>query len=147
LNEKIEVSVPVYPSEDIDKVKQAVSNLLKTSNFNELRINGVTYLTCILEERAELDKLREMLEKERIRNAARRLLRKNRSKDRLVFFLNKQAAYVGRVSFSEAHGESPLGPIQFKIESVDIDSLIDWLAPRVFRKPNRRSKKKNRLKK
>jgi len=142
LTEKIEVSVPVYPSEDIDKVKQAVSNLIKTPNFNELRINGATYLTCILEERVELDKLREMLEKERIRNAARRLLRKNRSKDRLVFFLNKQAAYVGRVSFSEANGESPLGPIQFKIESDDIDSFIDWLAPRVFRKQNRRSKRK-----
>ncbi len=142
MTEKIEVSVPVYPSEDIDKVKQAVSNLLETPNFNELRTNAVTYLTCILEERAELDKLREMLGKERIRNAARRLLRKNRSKDRLVFFLNKQAAYVGRVSFSEAHGESPLGPIQFKVESDDIDSLIDWLAPRVFRKPNRRSKRK-----
>ncbi len=142
MTEKIVVSVPVYPSEDIDKVKQAVSNLLETPNFNELRTNAVTYLTCILEERAELDKLREMLEKERIRNAARRLLRKNRSKDRLVFFLNKQAAYVGRVSFSEAHGESPLGPIQFKVESNDIDSLIDWIAPRVFRKPNRRSKRK-----
>lgn len=142
MTEKIEVSVPVYPSEDIDKVKQAVSNLLETPNFNELRINAVTYLTCILEERMELDKLREMLEKERIRNAARRLLRKNRSRDRLFFFLNKQAAYVGRVSFSEAHGESPLGPIQFKVESDDIDSLIDWLAPRVFRKPNRRSKRK-----
>ena len=138
MTEKIEISVPVYPSEDIDKVKQAVSNLLITPNFNELQINGITYLTCILEERSELDKLRDLLEKERIRNAARRLLRKNRSKDRLVFFLNKQAAYVGRVSFSEAHGESPLGPIQFKILSDDIDSLIDWLAPRVFRKPNRR---------
>jgi predicted RNA binding protein with dsRBD fold (UPF0201 family) len=142
LTEKIEVSVPVYPSEDIDKVKQAVSNLLKTPNFNELRIDGVTYLACILEERAELDKLRVLLEKERIRNAARRLLRKNRSNDKLVFFLNKQAAYVGRVSFSEAYGESPLGTIQFEIESDDIDSLIDWLAPRVFRKPNRRSKRK-----
>jgi predicted RNA binding protein with dsRBD fold (UPF0201 family) len=145
LTEKIEISVPIFPSEDIGKVKQAVSNLLETPNFNEIRINGTTYLTCILEERAGLDKLREMIKKERIRNAARRLLRKDRNRETLVFFLNKQAAYVGRVSFSKSFGESPLGTIRFKIESEDIDSVIDWLAPRVFRKPNRLSKRKNRL--
>lgn len=145
MTEKIEISVPIFPSEDIGKVKQAVSNLLETPNFNEIRINGTTYLTCILEERAGLDKLREMIKKERIRNAARRLLRKDRNRETLVFFLNKQAAYVGRVSFSKSFGESPLGTIRFKIESEDIDSVIDWLAPRVFRKPNRLSKRKNRL--
>jgi len=145
LTEKIEISVPIFPSEDISKVKEAVSNLLETPNFNEIQINGTTYLACILEERAGLDKLREMIKKERIRNATRRILRKDRTEETLVFFLNKQAAYVGRVSFSKPYGESPLGTIQFKIESGDIDAVIDWLAPRVFRKPNRRSKRKNRL--
>ena len=141
MTEKIEVSVPVYPSEDINKVKQAVSNLITTPNFNEIQINGITYLTCVLEGLSELDKLREMMKKERIQNAARRLLRKDRSRDTLVFFLNKQAAYVGRLSFSDPAGESPLGPIRFKIVSTDIDLIIDWIAPRVFRKPNRRLKR------
>ncbi len=141
MTEKIEITVPVYPSEDIDKVKQAVSNLIKTPNFNEIQINGITYLTCVLEKISELDKLREMVKKERIQNAARRLLRRDRSRGTLIFFINKQAAYVGRLSFSNPAGESPLGPIQFKIESTDIDSIIDWIAPRLSRNTNRRSKR------
>jgi len=139
--EKIEVTVPVYPSEDINKVKQAVTNLIKTQNFTETQINGLTYLACTFEELSELDKLREMIKTERIQNAARRLLRKERSGETLIFFLNKQAAYVGRLSFSNPAGESPLGPIQFKIESTDIDSIIDWIAPRVSRNTKRRSKR------
>ena len=142
MTEKIEVTVPIYPSEDIDKVKYAVSNLLNTPNFNEVLMNDITYLTCVLEEREGLDKLREMIKKERIQNAARRLLRKDQNKETLVFFLNKQAAYVERISFTKPTGEPPLGPIRFKIESEDIDSIIDWFAPRLPRKPKHRSKRK-----
>jgi len=48
--------------------------------------------------------------------------------NRLVFYLNKQAAYAGHVSFSAPEGESPLGPIQVIIETENTDQLIDWLA-------------------
>jgi predicted RNA binding protein with dsRBD fold (UPF0201 family) len=48
--------------------------------------------------------------------------------NRIVFFLNKQAAYAGHVSFSAPEGESPLGPIQVILETENPEQLIDWLA-------------------
>jgi uncharacterized protein len=48
----------------------------------------------------------------------------------MTFFLNKQAAYAGHVSFSAPEGESPLGPIQVMIETDHMEELIDWLAGR-----------------
>jgi predicted RNA binding protein with dsRBD fold (UPF0201 family) len=56
--------------------------------------------------------------------------------NRIVFFLNKQAAYAGHVSFSAPEGESPLGPIQVILETEDPEQLIDWLAG----KPEERKK-------
>ena len=50
--------------------------------------------------------------------------------NRIVFFLNKQAAYAGHVSFSAPEGESPLGPIQVVIETENPEQVIDWLAGR-----------------
>ena len=107
MTEKIEISVPIFPSEDIGKVKQAVSNLLETPNFNEIRINGTTYLTCILEERAGLDKLREMIKKERIRNAARRLMTSVPYADSFGYYIGSVTALsnqFGKLKMSMAGG-------------------------------------------
>ena len=41
---------------------------------------------------------------------------------------NKQAAFMGRVSFCAPFGESPHGPISVSAETDDISALIDYLA-------------------
>jgi predicted RNA binding protein with dsRBD fold (UPF0201 family) len=46
----------------------------------------------------------------------------------MIFYLNKQAAYAGHVSFSAPEGESPLGPIQVIVETENPEQLVDWLA-------------------
>ncbi len=50
--------------------------------------------------------------------------------DRLVFYLNKQAAHAGRVSFS-AH--APLGDICVTVVSEDLVGLVEELAPSTVR--------------
>lgn len=77
---------------------------------------------------SSLDRLRMILQRDRIRAAARSVLRRSIEDNRLVFFLNKQAAYAGHVSFSAPEGESPLGPIQVIIETEKPEQLINWLA-------------------
>jgi predicted RNA binding protein with dsRBD fold (UPF0201 family) len=69
-----------------------------------------------------------ILQRDRIRAAARSVLRRSVDGNRIVFFLNKQAAYAGHVSFSAPEGESPLGPIQVTIETENPEQLINWLA-------------------
>jgi len=79
-------------------------------------------------DQSSLERFRMILQRDRIRAAARSVLRRSVEGNRLVFYLNKQAAYAGHVSFSAPEGESPMGPIQVIVEAVDPDQLIDWLA-------------------
>lgn len=78
-----------------------------------------------------LTKLYNLLRRERIRSAARRVLYDGMGEKIVVFYLNKQAAFVGHVSFSQAVGESPLGPIKVEILCDDPQEVINWLAPRM----------------
>ena len=79
-------------------------------------------------DQPSLERFRMILQRDRIRAAARSVLRRSVDGNRLVFFLNKQAAYAGHVSFSAPEGESPLGPIQVVVETESPEQLINWLA-------------------
>lgn len=68
-----------------------------------------------------------IIQRDRIRAAARAQLFRGMTEDRLVVYLNKQVAYAGHVSFSAPEGESPLGPIRVTIKSGDPVGVIDWL--------------------
>ncbi|MEJ2127090.1 MAG: RNA-binding domain-containing protein, partial [Candidatus Bathyarchaeota archaeon] len=87
-----------------------------------------------------LTKLSNLLKREQILAAARKVLRSSITNSSITFYLNKQVAYAGHVSFCQQSGESPLGPITVKIDCEDPKKLIDWLAPRPPRhsKPSRR---------
>ena len=74
-----------------------------------------------------LEKFRLVLQRDRIRAAARAVLSRGIEQDRIVVFLNKQVAYAGHVSFCEPERESPLGPIRLEIESEGLVGIIDWL--------------------
>jgi predicted RNA binding protein with dsRBD fold (UPF0201 family) len=94
------------------------------------RINGIQGLT----------KLSNLLKREQILTAARKVLRKSIDNNSLTFYLNKQVAFAGHVSFCQQSGESPLGPITVKIACEDPKKLVNWLAPKPLRrsKPSRR---------
>ena len=81
-------------------------------------------------DQLSLERFRMILQRDRIRAAARSVLRRSVDGNRIVFFLNKQAAYAGHVSFSAPEGESPLGPIRVTIETENPEQLINWLAGR-----------------
>lgn len=77
-----------------------------------------------------LTKLQNLLRRERIRDAARGVLFKGLRKKSITFYLNKQVAYAGHVSFCQPVAESPLGPIKVEITCDKPKELIEWLAPR-----------------
>ena len=68
-----------------------------------------------------------ILQRDRIRAAARSQLYKGLEGNKILAFLNKQVAYAGHVSFSAPEGESPLGPLRVLIESENPIEIIDWL--------------------
>jgi uncharacterized protein len=118
----------IYPTESEDNVKVAVSNVLDNVTVTiKTSVKGSTLITTA-KGQDSLIKLRNMLHNDRIRDAARRLLFKSISGNMISFYLNKQVAFAGHVSFSEETAESPLGPIKIDIEAEHPQQLVEWLA-------------------
>ena len=86
-----------------------------------------------------LIKLSNLLKRERILPAARKVLRNGMNKTSIVFYLNKQVAFVGHISFSQKTAESPLGPIKIQIRCDNPQNLIDLLAPKSIKTTRRKA--------
>ena len=124
------VETEINPSENEDKVKVAVNNVLANATITiKPSVKGST-LTALAKGQAALFRLRNLLRNDRIRDASRKLFFKSIRGNTITFYLNKQVAYAGHVSFSEKTGESPLGPLRVTIETDNPQQLIEWLAER-----------------
>jgi len=117
----VTVSCPVYPSEDPEKVKNALLEIFPTGDF--VLEDGIMSGT------ADLDNFSSLIRKQRILDATRsQMLRgMERSSRETRFSLNKQVATVGKVSFVEYR--TALGTIEVTVEDDDIQGLIDRVAP------------------
>ncbi len=131
---RIVVEVEVRPTEDRDKVLRALRNVFDPQSVRFERVGDSEVIIAESNTLASLFKLYYALRAERILDAARGALKKGvKSKDRMVFFLHKQAAFQGKISFVDGDHESPLGAIRFEVEHPDVKAVIDWLAPYTVR--------------
>jgi predicted RNA binding protein with dsRBD fold (UPF0201 family) len=128
--EKIKIKVEVNPTEDVIKVRQAVENIFVGLDFKEVQEGEIKLLIAYGEDSSILAKFAHILKRERIRDAARTVLYQGITENAITFFLNKQVASAGHISFCEPVGESPLGPIRVRINSGNPRELIEWLAPK-----------------
>jgi len=120
---EMKAKTPLNPTEDVDKVIEALSNMF---DYYQLEI-GDDYIS-ISGDKDSLLRLKEALEKRGIRNSARKIMIRE-AHDGVVFFkLNKQSAFSDVVNFAEEN-ISPLGEINVKIEVNSVEKFIDWLAP------------------
>ena len=126
----IYIEAEVNPTEDPEKVKRAIENIIGNAEFEIKPQRRGSILTAKARGMDGLTKFQNMLRRERIRNAARGVLFEGLSGKSITFYLNKQVAYVGHISFSKPVAESPLGPIKVQIQCGNPRELIDWLAPR-----------------
>lgn len=127
---KVHIEVEVNPTEDIRKVKYAVENVFGIVELEEKPRHRCSLLIGQAKGEESLSRFGNLLRRERIRDAARTVLFKGLKGNTITFYLNKQVAYAGHLSFSEPSGESPLGPIRIQIIADCPAKLIDWLAPR-----------------
>lgn len=127
---RVRVEAEVRPTEDVEKVKRAVLNIIAADHVS-VEDYGNGYMLVIAESYSlrGLARLHERLRAERILDAARSYMLRGIDRDTLVFKLNKQAAYVGRISFIDIDSEAPMGPIVVTIEHANPREVVDWLAP------------------
>src|SRR3989337_3858363 len=112
----VRVETEVNPTEAEEKVKAALANVLGTLSIVAKPSNVGSLLVAEVKGREALDNFRNLLRRDRIRNAARRVFFAGLRGETISFFLNKQVAFAGHVSFSQETGASPLGPVQVVLE-------------------------------
>ena len=116
----IEITCPVYPSEDPEKVRTAVLKVFPDTVL-EQKNDEMT-------GRSEsLERFSKQIRKQKILDTTRSVLIHGKRGDRTRFFLNKQVAFVGKISFCEER--TILGTIKVVIIDDDIEGLIDRVAP------------------
>ena len=122
---KISVEAEVSPSEDPEKVAQAVMNVVGESPGQVKRSGSEVRYSS--EEAGSLAHLRDQLRDRRVRAVARRLLDDARQGRSTELMINRQAAVAGAIVLCASQDESPLGPIFLRIESDRLDQVIGWL--------------------
>lgn len=122
----LKVEAIVNPSEDTQKVIDAIANLFTRCSPE------VSFRSRVVGRAVGSDSLAMLYEQVRSRSAMgvlRRMLLDNRVGDSTSFLLNKQAATSGIAAVIEEEQESPLGPIRVTISCEELDALVDWLVP------------------
>ena len=126
----VHVEVEVNPTEDLEKVKLAVENIFGAVTFKVESRTWGNLLIGKTQGTAGLTKLYNLLSRERILAAARKVFFSGITENSVTFYLNKQVAYAGHISFCQQTGESPLGPIKVQIRCNNPRELIEWLTPK-----------------
>jgi len=113
----------INASEDINKVRTAVSNVL--TDMDE-KITGDS-LVANSNNYESLTKIYETMRTRKPKRAFRRHLMRNMTEDSTWFYLNKQAAFANVTVLCDEADESPLGPIKIVLHSTNIEDVIEWL--------------------
>ncbi len=122
---KIEAYAAVNPSEDPEKVRQAISHILLDMNYKYE--NGS--IKASSNDLQSLSKIYDTIKSRKSTKIYRRQMRYNLQEDTTWFYLNKQAAFVDMIALCEEAEESPLGPIKILLHSQNIERIMEWLVP------------------
>jgi predicted RNA binding protein with dsRBD fold (UPF0201 family) len=117
----VTIRTPLKPTEDQGKVRTAILNLFPES---EITIDQGE----VVAKAVSMERFKTMIRNQKILDSVRHTLLAGMSSDLAVISLNKQTAFVNRVSLSE--GKAALGNLEVTIESEEIERLIDEIAPR-----------------
>ena len=117
----VTIRTPLRPTEDPEKVRTAIQNLFPESEIT-------TDPNEVVAKTASLERFMTLIRNQKILDSIRSKLVHAMQPGSTIISLNKQAAFVKRVSLSE--GKAALGNMEVTIEAEDIERLIDSVAPR-----------------
>jgi uncharacterized protein len=125
----VRAETPLNPSEDLEKVSTAVTNVIDGCIIDSK--HGKVIGRSIGSE--ALNTIYKHVRSKAALGVLRKALFANRMGDATWFLLNKQAAAADTVALIESKEESPLGAIKVTVESDELDKVIEWLAPKVHK--------------
>jgi predicted RNA binding protein with dsRBD fold (UPF0201 family) len=126
---KIICSCPIYPSEDHQKILQAIRNIFVDGQEDlEISIldNGNT-AKFTSTDLGMLEKISKIIRAKNNQRIYKKYLNLHLDGDSTWFYINKQAAFSDTITMCTEPEESPLQPITIIIQSKNIEGVIDWL--------------------
>lgn len=129
---RITAKIEIRLTEDENKVFKALYNVFTPEKIDTIEEETRKIIIAYSNDINSLQKLKELIKKSYILDAARKVIRSTPQFKQgiITFYLNKQAAYMGKVSFSAPEKESALGPIEITVETDDPYEFLDWIAPK-----------------
>lgn len=103
---KVKVSAPVYPTEDANKICEALSRLFNTHFESEGS-------QIFAEFESDLEAVSENITVKKIQKTIAKILEKNHNGSSTYFLINKQAACIGKINFIEE--KRALGEVKVEI--------------------------------
>jgi len=126
---RITVEAEARPTENVEKVKQAVRNIFVGDIIVQEQGNGYRLVKGISLTIDALKPLRDLARMQQVEPALKSYLYKYLENNTITLLLHKQAAYAGKLSLIDSEKESPLGPIRIIIEGDEgeLSNLIEYL--------------------
>jgi uncharacterized protein len=124
----VHVEADVNLTESLEKVQAAIDLVVEGAKVEVHAHQKGSLIVAEATGQQSLIKLRNAIRNDKIRDAARKQMLRSIQGNNVVFYLNKQVAFAGHISFCEQTAESPLGPIRIQIETDNPIELVEWLA-------------------
>ncbi|MHA1340309.1 MAG: RNA-binding domain-containing protein [Promethearchaeota archaeon] len=135
MQEKIKVKVYVelifYPTENQNKLFNIIQNIIDVKEENiKIKKNGkFPKIYAVAEGKNGIEKLYEGFRKQKTVQSARSQLFNRINGNSVEFMIHKQAAFMKKFHFCHSEDESPMGPVWIRIESNNIEKLLNYLVP------------------
>ena len=115
----VTISAPVFPSEDPEKVEKAIRNIFPDAELE--------FADGTIEGEADLTYFSNLIRKQKILDVTRSVMTKGQRGRKTIININKQVAFVGKISYTEE--KAVLGTIKVILEDENLEALIDMIAP------------------
>lgn len=122
---EIQVFTPIFPSESVSKVIEAI-NLVMGMKIDLDQANN--FLLGTTNKKEVLINTYDQIRNRSVISVFNRLLLSNLNQNSTWFYINKQAATKGLIILVEKFLESPLGPIKISLTSENILEVIEFLS-------------------
>ncbi|TFG35086.1 hypothetical protein EU527_00375 [Candidatus Thorarchaeota archaeon] len=127
------VSCSVYLTEDVHRVQKAIENFFGVTSVEIIKKDDHSDIITTEITQANLTNIRQIVHDKRIIDAVRVRFLRNRDKLCSAIFLDKQAAFVGKLRLLDNDNEDPpLGYIELRIDFTtepEFEKFLEWFSP------------------
>lgn len=121
-NTSVKIKTKINLTEDINKVKNSIKNIIS----EKITINTTDKEILIESDVTLLDNIHKLVKTNKLEEVTVNILNKNKTEGRLLFYVNKQAAFHNKFHIIDEN-MSPLDDIEVLIETSNPDSIIKWI--------------------